>query len=162
MKKVFIVELEVRVHEHPLPVGGDHVHVQRFASHVQRLVRVQFVGGLPDDHRQHRDDDQRPAPDHDLHLGGVRPVRRVFRLGVAGAESPGEHKGQHDGRYHHDQHQADADQDQVALGEPDHALRIQQHPVTARQAEAGQGDQRQADAVPADIHWRSPLLKKRA
>ncbi|KAG1253732.1 hypothetical protein G6F68_011193 [Rhizopus microsporus] len=52
--------------------------------------------------------------------------------------------------------------DQVALGEPDHALRIQQHPVTARQAEAGQGDQRQADAVPADIHWRSTLLKKRA
>ncbi|MNN82310.1 hypothetical protein D3C81_1992310 [compost metagenome] len=62
------------------------------------------MGADPGNQAQCDNDEQRRAPDHQLELGRVIPVRLVFGFGIALAVAPGEQNRQGDDRNNNQQH----------------------------------------------------------
>ncbi|MNS84124.1 hypothetical protein D3C72_1179370 [compost metagenome] len=111
------------VDEQPLPVHGDHFHLQRLdigrngavgVHAVQRTVGVEFVGVNPGDGAQRDDDQKRHRPDHQLQGRGVVPFGVVVSGLVRFAVLEGKQQDQHHDRNDDDQHQQGGDDHQIA------------------------------------------------
>ncbi len=97
----------------------------------------------PDDGAQEQDDQGRDAPDQQLQASGEIPLRQVARLGVRGAEPPGEDHGGDHRRDDDGQHDGQGVQGDHGVG-PAHRTVLVEHVVPAACQQRGETQRREA------------------
>ena len=131
----------LRIDEQPLPVHRHDLNLDRLAAILDLGTRVQLMRALPGQDAQREDDQARNAPDHDLDLGGMRPVGRIGRLALLGiAIAPSKPQRHEDDRDNDHEHQVGSSQNQRLLGFTDGSLGIEEHGITAGQHQQSRED----------------------
>ena len=144
----------VRVDEEPLPIQRNDLDLERRRLRCQRPGGIQVMRADPGHAAQQHDHQDGNGPDDELEPAGIGEIRQIGRSCVGGSEPPGEGKGRGDRRDHDGEHDGErVDQDRL-VGDPDHALRVEDGRLTC-----GQRDRRGDRCSGGGGRYRNGRLK---
>ena len=135
------------IEEQPLPILRHDLNFERARGRIDAFVGIEPVRVIPHQRADRDHDTRRHQPGQRVHPDGIAPVRVVDVVRVTRPVPPHKYEGHDEDRNHHDQHQAERGEQQVALDQGDRAFRVE-HGRLGEVAPRNQQRQREPERGP--------------